>query len=126
MLALHPESLSPFVPILLFVGLSSLTSAFKVQFPIATGSHMSVSYVVDVASLILWGPHATMIVGAVSGWSQTTFNARTRNPAYRTLFNMSCLVLTVQAAGQVYQRLGGTSQANLRDVFVIVPLVGMA
>ena len=74
---------------------------------------MSVSYVVDIASLILRGPHATMLVGAVSGWSQSTFNSRGRNPAYRTLFNMACLVLTVQAAGQVYQRLGGTSNAVL-------------
>ena len=42
----------------------SLTAAFKVHFPIAGGSNMSVSYVVDIASLILRGPHATMIVGA--------------------------------------------------------------
>jgi len=74
MLVRHPESLSPFLPLLLFVVLSSLTSAFKVQFPVATGSNMSVSYVVDIASLILRGPHATMIVGAASGWSQTTLN----------------------------------------------------
>ena len=60
---------------------------------------MSVSYVVDIAALILRGPHATMIVGAASGWSQTTLNSRAPNPAYRTLFNMSILVLTVQAAG---------------------------
>ncbi len=72
MLARHPESLWPIPPLLLLVVLSSLTSAFKVQFPIASGSNMSVSYVVDIASLILRGPHATMIVGAASGWSQST------------------------------------------------------
>jgi hypothetical protein len=55
------------LPLLLLVFLSSVTSAFKVQFPIASGSNMSVSYVVDIASLILRGPHATMIVGAASG-----------------------------------------------------------
>ena len=91
------------LPLLFLVLLSSLTSAFKVQFPIASGSNMSVSYVVDIAALILRGPHATMIVGAASGWSQTTLNARTPNPLYRTLFNMAILVLTVQAAGQVYR-----------------------
>ncbi len=126
MLARHPESLSPIPPLLLFVVLSSLTSAFKVQFPIASGSNMSVSYVVDVASLILLGPHATMIVGGVSGWSQTTFNTRTRNPAYRILFNMACLIITTQAAGQVYQRLGGTPRGDLSSVAVLLPLVGMA
>jgi PAS domain S-box-containing protein len=126
MLTRHLESLSPLPSLAFFVVLSSLTSAFKVQFPIASGSNMSVSYVVDIASLILRGPHATMIVGAASGWSQTTLNSRTRNPVYRTLFNMACLVTTVQLAGQVYQRLGGTPHEDLSSARVVVPLAGMA
>ena len=126
MLSRHPESLWPVPPLVLLVALTTLTSAFKVQFPIASGSNMSVSYVVDIASLILRGPHATMIVAAAGGWSQSTFNARTRNPLYRTLFNMACLVITVQAAGQVYQRLGGTPREDLTSVSVLIPLVGMA
>jgi PAS domain S-box-containing protein len=117
-------TLTPITPLLLLVLLSSLTSAFKVQFPIASGSNMSVSYVVDIASLILRGPHATMIVGAVSGWSQTTLNSRSPNPLFRTLFNMSILVLTVEAAGQVYQRLGGHEDAD--PAALVVPLAGMA
>ena len=119
---------TPVIPLLFFVLLSSLTSAFKVQFPIASGSNMSVSYVVDIAALILRGPHATMIVGAASGWSQTTLNSRGRNPAYRTLFNMACLVLTVQASGQVFRRLGGTATTNLQDniVTVAIATTGMA
>jgi PAS domain S-box-containing protein len=115
---------TPVLPLLFLVLISSLTAAFKVHFPIAGGSNMSVSYVVDIASLILRGPHATMIVAAASGWSQSTLNAREGNPVHRTLFNMACLVLTVQAAGQVFQRLGGTATANLGTMFV--PAVGMA
>jgi PAS domain S-box-containing protein len=123
--ALLPRAtITPVIPLLVFVLLSSLTSAFKVQFPIASGSNMSVSYVVDIAALILRGPHATMIVGAASGWSQTTLNSRTRNPLFRTLFNMAILVLTVQAAGQVFQRLGGAPDASAAAL--IVPLAGMA
>src|SRR5204863_6211787 len=116
--------LTPVLPLLVLVLLSSLTSAFKIHLPIASGSNMSVSYVVDIAALILRGPHATMIVGAASGWSQSMLNARTRTAAHRTLFNMSVLVLTVQAAGQVYRRLGGTTNGDLR--VIAVPLVGMA
>ncbi len=117
-------TLSPTLPLVVFVLLSSLFSAFKVQFPIASGSNMSLSYVVDIACLILRGPHPAMIVGAASGWSQSTFNSRTANPAYRTLFNMACLVMTTQAAGQVYQRLGGTPDPEPSTV--VVPLAGMA
>ncbi len=115
--------LTPIVSLGFLVALSSLTSAFKVQFPIASGSNMSVSYVVDILALILRGPHPTMIVGAMSGWAQTVLGTRDRNPAYRTLFNMALLVLTVQAAGQVYQRLGGSPEMTIAST---VPLVGMA
>jgi len=124
-LLLPRATLAPVAPLVVLVLLSSLTAAFKVQFPIASGSNMSVSYVVDIASLILRGPHATMIVGAASGWSQTTLNAKTPNPLYRTLFNMALLVLTVQGAGQVYQRLGGSPHPAL-SAAIIVPLSGMA
>jgi PAS domain S-box-containing protein len=115
---------SPLVPLLLFIVLSSLFSAFKVQFPIASGSNMSLSYVVDIAALVTCGPHAAMIVGAASGWSQSTFNSKPRNPPYRTLFNMACLVLTVQASGYVFQQLGGTPDFDARSI--AVPLAGMA
>ena len=116
---------TPLLPLTLLILLSSLTSAFKVQFPIASGSNMSVSYVVDIAALILRGPHATMLVGAAGGWSQSTVNAKAPNPLYRTLFNMAILVLTVQAGGQVYWRLGGT--VNPRPgTQIVVPLCAMA
>jgi hypothetical protein len=47
--------------------LSSITSVFKVNLPLARrSSTMSVSYAVDFASLLLLGPHETMIVAAVS------------------------------------------------------------
>jgi PAS domain S-box-containing protein len=123
-LLLSRATLSPVLPLVVFVLLSSLFAAFKVQFPIASGSNMSLSYVVDIACLILRGPHTAMIVGAAAGWSQSTFNTRDRNPGYRTLFNMACLVLTTQAAGQVYVRLGGTSDPDPSTV--LVPLAGMA
>ena len=123
-LLLPRATLSPVLPLVVFALLSSLFAAFKVQFPIASGSNMSLSYVVDIACLILRGPHATMMVGAASGWSQSTFNTRTGNPLYRTLFNMACLVLTTQAAGQVYERLGGTPDPDPSTA--LVPLAGMA
>ena len=123
--ALAPRAtFTPLLPLLVLVLLSSLTSAFKIQFPIASGSNMSVSYVVDIAALILRGPHASMVVGAAGGWSQTTLNTRTRNPVYRTLFNMAILVITVQAAGQVFERLGGSASAE--PGALILPLAGMA
>jgi len=85
---------------------------------------MSVSYVVDIAALLLRGPDTSMLVSAASGWSQTTFNSPTRNPGYRTLFNIAILVLTVQAAGRVYAALGGRAEAGVETQ--VVPLTAMA
>jgi diguanylate cyclase (GGDEF)-like protein/putative nucleotidyltransferase with HDIG domain len=111
---------------LLLVLLSSVTSVFKVTLPLArAGSTMSVSYAVDFASLLLLGPNQTMVVAAVSAWSQCTFRVKERNPPYRTLFSMACLVITVQAAGGVYHTLGGV--AGHFDAWTLVkPLVGAA
>src|SRR6185436_11872022 len=93
---------------LFLLTLSSVTSVFKVTLPIVRGgSTMPVSYAVDFASLLLLGPNETMVVAAASAYSQCTFRIKERNPAYRTLFSMACLIVTVQAAGAIYERLGG-------------------
>jgi diguanylate cyclase (GGDEF)-like protein/putative nucleotidyltransferase with HDIG domain len=111
---------------LLLLGFSSLTSIFKVNLPLArSGSTLSVSYAVDFASLLLLGPHETMIVAAASAYSQCTFRIKERNPLHRTMFSMACLVITVQAAGAAYVMLGGTP-GNLEFSSLLKPLVAAA
>src|SRR5258708_4606558 len=106
--------------------LSSITSVFKVNLPLARrSSTMSVSYAVDFASLLLLGPNETMLVAAVSAFSQCTFRIKERNPIHRTLFSMACLIVTVQAAGMVYIWLGGHA-GTVNTIAVAKPLVGAA
>ncbi len=123
-LLLPRAQLAPVLSLIVLALLSSLTSAFKVSLPIAGGSSMSVSYVVDIASLILRGPHATMLVAAASGWSQTVLNTPGTKRLHRTLFNMAVLTLTVEISGQVFKRLGGTPEPDF--VANAVPLAAMA
>jgi diguanylate cyclase (GGDEF)-like protein/putative nucleotidyltransferase with HDIG domain len=88
---------------------------------------MSVSYAVDFAALLLLGADETMIVAAVSAWSQCTFRTQTRSAPYRTLFSMASLVLTVKAAGWAYTLLGGVVTPQVSSLFSIPkPLVGAA
>jgi diguanylate cyclase (GGDEF)-like protein/putative nucleotidyltransferase with HDIG domain len=111
---------------LLLLALSSITSVFKVNLPLArSGSTMSVSYAVDFASLLLLGPDETMIVAAASAFSQCTFRIKERNPLHRTFFSMACLVVTVQAAGYVYALLDGVPGQFHWDS-IAQPLVGAA
>src|SRR5688572_2405834 len=103
------------------LALSSATSAFKVTLPLSRSvSSMSVSYAVDFLSLILLGPAQTMIVGAMSAWSQCTFRITTKNPPYRTLFSMASLIISVQAAGWAFHALGG------QEGLTSMPLTAMA
>jgi diguanylate cyclase (GGDEF)-like protein/putative nucleotidyltransferase with HDIG domain len=110
----------------LLLGLSAITSTFKVNLPLArSGSTMSVSYAVDFASLLLLGPNETMLVAAASAYSQCTFRIKERNPLHRTLFSMACLVITVQAAGVAYHLLGGVP-GGIEITTLAKPLVGAA
>ncbi len=82
---------------------SSAAAVLKVTLPLTTsGSTMSVSYAVDFASLLLLGPHETMLVAAGSAFSQCHLNKKERNPFYRTLFSMASLIVTVQGAGLAF------------------------
>ena len=49
-----------------------------------------------------------MLIAMTSAWSQCTFRMNERNPAYKTLFSMATLVISVAAAGATYTSLGGT------------------
>jgi diguanylate cyclase (GGDEF)-like protein/putative nucleotidyltransferase with HDIG domain len=106
--------------------LSSASAALKVHLPLTAGkSTMSVSYAVDFASLMLLGPHETMLVTAGSALSQCNLNRRDRNPLYRTVFSIASLVITIQFAGMVFAALGGT-RSHLSLSTVARPLVGAA
>src|SRR5436190_8842674 len=123
-----PHSIANPLLFVVLLACSSLASALKVRLPLASsGSTMSVSYAVDFAALLLLGANETMIVAAVSAWSQCTFRTETRTAPFRTLFSMASLVLTVKAAGYVYTMLGGLTAATDFSLLAIPkPLVGAA
>src|SRR5437763_14868708 len=127
MLARRPDA--TFSEPVLFVALlvlSSVTAALKVHLPLTTsGSTMSVSYAVDFASLLLLGPHETMLVAAGSAFSQCHLNSKDRNPIHRTLFSVASLVITVQVSGLAFALLGGTG-ASMPISELARPLVGAA
>jgi putative nucleotidyltransferase with HDIG domain len=107
--------------------LSSMSASLKVYLPLTTsGSTMSVSYAVDFASLLLLGPHSTMLVAAGSAFSQCHLNSKERNPLYRTLFSVASLVITVQGTGLAFHLLGGGANADMSLAVLARPLVGAA
>ena len=123
-----PHSIPNFDLFLILLLFSFVASALKVSLPLTTsGSTMSVSYAVDFAALLLIGADLTMLVATLSAWSQCTIRTESRSPAYRTLFSMAALVLTVKATGFVYTSLGGPLPGSQFSVLTIPrPLVGAA
>jgi len=89
--------------------MSVISSALKVDMPLGVGSScISLSYAVDFTALLLLGPAPTMLIAVASGWSQSTFFMSVPNPAYKTLFSMATLAVSVAAAAETYTSLGGT------------------
>lgn len=89
--------------------MSVVSSALKVDMPLGVGSScISLSYAVDFTALLLLGPAPTMLITVAGGWSQCTFRMAVPNPAYKTLFSIATLAISVAAAGGTYSALGGT------------------
>jgi diguanylate cyclase (GGDEF)-like protein/PAS domain S-box-containing protein len=114
----------------LFLGLvllSSLASGLRLRLPLGTSaSNLSVSYAIDFAALLLIGRDLTTIVAAVSAFTQSTYGVARRNPPERVAFNVAALVLTVHAAGTVFQ-LFSVPNPDLLDIRDIAkPLVAGA
>ena len=109
-----------------FLVLSPMTAAMKVYLPLTNGgSTLSVSYAIDFASLLLLGPHETMVVAAAGAISQCHLNTKEDNPPYKTVFSVCSLIVTVQGAGLAFTKLGGTfGPMPLEDL--AAPLVGAA
>jgi diguanylate cyclase (GGDEF)-like protein/PAS domain S-box-containing protein len=98
------------VPLLIALVVSAMVCArLKLRLPTTKNrSTMSVSSAVMFTSLLLLGPHPTMVVAVAGAWCQSTFGTRNPNRLYQTLFNISSLLLAVQAFGLVYRLTGGT------------------
>ena len=103
-----PEAL-PHLPLWLTLATASaVASRQKLRLPLGnSSSNLSIAYTIDFASLLLLGPGPTMLVALLSGWAQSTNKASQTNPAYRTIFNIATLVLTVQITGRAFELAGG-------------------
>jgi diguanylate cyclase (GGDEF)-like protein len=101
---------APFLALLL---LACIGSVFKFTVPLPramamTPLTMSLSFTVNFATLLLLGPENATLTSVTAAWTQCTFNVKTRNPWFRTLFNMAALALTMRVTELVFVALGGT------------------
>jgi PAS domain S-box-containing protein len=114
-----------------FIGLLALaiaTSFFKLNLQLSGGgSTMTLGYVVGFMGLVILGAHPTAIVITVGIWTQCTYRPDSKTPMdyRRRVFSVACGILTVEAAGWVFGRLGGVP-AGETSISLAAPLAGAA
>ena len=104
--------------------LATALSALKIHVPLARGwATMSTSFAALFVAMLTVGFGPALVIAAVSGWVQSAFHSKTRSPLWRHLFNSMMLVVSVGAAGAVFQLLGG-QLGQFEQALQIGPLVG--
>jgi len=102
----------------LFIGLAGVLDVMVV--PLPGGGGVAASFAVLFGGLLVLGPGPTAWVAALAGlWSEGVVR---RTPASRVIFNSAHSVLSLLAAGAVYQGLGGRiGEVSLRgDLLALV------
>src|SRR5437867_3239367 len=85
-----------------------LTSALAMQQSASKDwATMPPSFVIDFLSLLLLGPHATMLVVAAETVTEGLTDSQRSHPIRRTLLNAATVMAAMQAAGSAYRVLGG-------------------
>src|SRR5690349_1923714 len=96
-----PHTMASPSTFLALLALGCLTSAWKVNLPIAlsSGSTLSVSYAADLMALLLLGPRLAILIAAAGALAQCTINVKRRYPIYRTAFSVCAEIITMVATG---------------------------
>jgi signal transduction histidine kinase/CheY-like chemotaxis protein len=122
-----PHSLPRPALFVALLGLSCLTSVWKINLPIAleSGSTLSVSYAADLMSLLLLGPRHAVVIAVAGVIAQCTVKVKRRYPLYRTAFSAAVIAIAMGTTATVYGWLGGsTGSGSLAFFALATPLVG--
>jgi diguanylate cyclase (GGDEF)-like protein/PAS domain S-box-containing protein len=84
------------------------TSALAKQQSTTDWATIPPSFIVDFTSLLLLGPHATMLVATAGTVTQGLTDSQRLHPLRRMLLNAATVLAATQAAGLAHRALGGT------------------
>jgi hypothetical protein len=127
-----PEDL---VGLTVFASMAAVAELSNVELFSNSRSRVSVSSVIGISSILVFGPLAGAIVHVATGLmtlatttlrSQNAANGRPRVSAWRrTAFNTSMFVIAIAVAGWTYQLSGGTT-GNVMMMNNLLPLLAAA
>ena len=119
--------------LILFAVLAGISELFSVELYASSRSRVSVSSIIAIASILVFGPMAGALTHMVSGLMTlitTTLNSdqpedQRASLVRRSVFNMGMWVTAAAVAGWVYGGTGG-STGHLADWSNVLPLVAAA
>lgn len=102
---------------------SVVLSVMKLRLPLAR-SHATISmaYAIDFAALLLCGADVAMVIASIGVLVQCAFRVKVPQPAIRMVYSVATAVLSVQAAGLVWNTLRGDLDA-LQFATTIAPML---
>ncbi len=108
-------------------GLTILTGSITVKIP-SVAATLSVSEAFVFSAFILFGPSAGIVIAAIDGLVISLWLQRSKQPAYRVVFNATAPALSIFVASWTYFWLGGSAvNATAFDVTqLLVPLCAFA
>ncbi len=107
------------IAIVFFIFISVVSESLTIQLP--KGARYSVTFAVDLACIILFGPDIAIWV-ALGGELFKKDNIKRQTPYYKIVFNSAQLILSVWLAGITYLYLGGTIDSQ--PISSIIPFIG--
>jgi putative nucleotidyltransferase with HDIG domain len=120
----------------LFAFLAGITEAFGVELFSSSHSRVSVSNIIAIASILLFGPMAGVIVQLMTGLTAALAASSLNQPQSgksqasflrRSAFNMGMLVISIAAGGIMYPLAGGTAGTifNLSNILPLMVVVAV-
>jgi hypothetical protein len=86
-------------------------------------AYIGVSSALDYAAIALFGPSAAALIAVLS--TTVTQLVISRRPPHRVLFNICVFIITIIAAGSVYQLFGGGVADSLGELMIPLGLCGL-
>ena len=100
-----------------------LTSALAMQQSAAKDrATMQPAFVIDFTSLLLFGPHATLLVATAGAVSQGFTDSEDKNAYRRTFLSVVTAAVAIQAAGLAHRVLGGAMGGQFTWPSAAVPI----
>ena len=105
-----------------WVGFAFVAEISPIVLP-GSQAYITVSSALDYAAIVVFGPVVAAMIAAVTSLASSL--AVSRQPVHKVLFNTCLFILTIFAAGRVFELAGGQATPRIGDLVVPMAACGV-